>query len=193
MIVDRHRPTGGDKTSAVIQKMSVHILLFAVLLLLASGCSYPISGAVRKQAAGGLTFTEVLARPGAYRGVTAVWGGVVMKTVTRPGRNELVIWETPLDNRGRPEDKGFSEGLFIAKTSGSLDPLQYSAGRKVTVAGKIAGGEPGTYNNEPYVYPVLVIKEVHLWREPIKWNWGRIPYYWPNEYSPPRKYRQPLD
>ncbi len=193
MIVDPHRPTGGVDTSAVIRRMIVDIFVFGTMMVLISSCSYPISRTVREQAAGDLTFTEVLARPAAYRGVIAVWGGVIMKTVSRPGRSELVLWETPLDYRGRPEDKGFSNGLFIARTSRFLDPVEYSAGRKVTVAGKITGGEPGTYNDEPYLYPVLEIKEVHLWREPIKWNWGRIPYYWPNQYSPPRQYRQPLD
>ena len=178
--------------TAMAKRMRGVIFSLMMLPVLIYGCSYPISEAVRQEAAGNIAFREVLARPSAYRGDVVIWGGIVMKTVNLSGRSELVLREVPLDSGGRPEDKEFSGGLFIARTSEFLNPGKYPAGQKVTVAGKITGGETGTYNDEPYVYPVVEIKEVHLWQEPMKWNWGRIPYYWPNQYSPSRQYRQPL-
>jgi outer membrane lipoprotein len=176
----------------VKKRLLVAILYLAILPVLISGCSYPISKAVRQEAAENLPFTDVLAKPAAYRGSVVIWGGVVMKTVTHPGRSELVLWEAPLDSRGRPEGKELSSGLFIAETPEFLDPAKYSAGRKVTVAGVISGGELGTYDGQPYVYPLVHIKELHLWREPIEWDWGRTPYYWPNQYSPQQQFRQSL-
>jgi outer membrane lipoprotein len=176
----------------VKKRLLVDVLFLGILSILISGCSYPISKAVRQEAAQNLAFKDVLARPPAYRGIVVIWGGVVIKTVTRPGRSELVLSEAPLDLRGRPEGQELSSGLFIARTSEFLDPAKYYAGRKVTVAGVITGAELGTHNGAPYVYPLVEIKELHLWREPIKWNWGRIPYYWPNQYSPQQQYRQSL-
>lgn len=170
----------------------LNIFLVGLVTLLISACSYPISRAARQEAAVNLSFSQVLARPSAYGGSVVIWGGVIVKTKNSQGRSELKVEEVPLDSRGRPEDKQMSRGLFIARTPEFLDPKTYSAGRKVTLAGKVAGGELGTYNDRPYVYPVVRIKEIHLWKEPIRWDWGRVPY-WQREYSPPQQYRQPLD
>jgi outer membrane lipoprotein len=177
----------------VAKRVTTEIFFFGLALVIISGCSYPISKALRNQADENLAFTDVLARPSAYSGVVVIWGGVIVKTVSRPGRSELVLWETPLDSRGKPGGNEFSSGLFMAETSEFLDPKKFSGGRKVTVAGKLAGGETGVYNGKPYLYPLVEIKELHLWPERIRWNWGRIPYYWPNQYSPTRRYREPLD
>lgn len=194
MMIDRYRRVTGEGAPLVtmIKKMLVGVSSLGLLLVFLSGCSYPISQAVRRQAAGNLSFSDVLARPSAYRGTVVIWGGIVVKAVGSPGRSELYMWETPLDYRGKPGAKGLSNGLFIARTSQFLDPKKYVEGRKVTLAGKIAGGKLGTYDDRPYVYPVIEIEEVHLWEEPVKWNWGKIPYYWPNQYSPHRQYREPL-
>jgi outer membrane lipoprotein len=165
------------------------LLIFISVLIggVLAGCSPPISKEVRLQAAENLAFTKVLANPSSYQGAVVIWGGVIMKVANLAGHSELYIWETPEDLRGRPEGRGEAEGAFIARTSESLDPQTYSVGRKITVAGEVSGQVLGTYNEQPYVYPAVKVRELHLWpveTPPLQWNWWNVPYYSPYSVSP---------
>jgi outer membrane lipoprotein len=167
-------------------------IFFLGLIVGALGCSPPVSSEVRHQAAENLAFTKVLANPSSYRGAVIIWGGVIMKMTRSADHTDLYLWETPEDLGGKPEDTGQAEGAFVARTLEFLDPQTYSEGRKVTVAGEVSGQELGTYNDRPYAYPVVMVKEFHLWpveRPPVKWNWWNIPYYSPYTFSP-QPYRQ---
>jgi outer membrane lipoprotein len=174
---------------------TVHGLLFiSLLLVVISGCVSPISREVRKEANENLEFTKVLQNPLSFRGVVVIWGGVIIKVVNHPGGSDLFLWETPLDLSGRPKGREYSEGEFIAKTSQSLDPQIYTSGRKISVAGEVTGEELGSYNNAPYIYPVIKIRESHLWKTEIpaiNWEWGETPYYWPDEFNPDKEHRGP--
>jgi outer membrane lipoprotein len=165
----------------------------AVMVILLTGCASPISSQVRHEAAKNLSFTTVLASPGAHKGEVVIWGGVIEKTVSRADQTDLYLSETPLGLSGRPRGREHSEGEFIAKTSEILDTKAYAAGRKVSVAGEIIGQELGTYHSVPYAYPVIRVKELHLWEEtqPIRWEWWKIPYYSPYRFTPQQYQQQP--
>jgi outer membrane lipoprotein len=164
-----------------------------VLLMIVTGCVSPISPQLRQEAAMNLSFSEVLATPGAYIGKTVVWGGVIVQTVNRENRSDLYLSETPVELNGRPRGREYSEGEFVARISQILDPKTYAAGRKVTIAGEIIGQELGMYHSAPYAYPVIRVKELHLWEEtqPIRWEWWRIPYYSPYHFTPQQYQQQP--
>jgi len=123
-----------------------------------------------------------------------IWGGVIIKVVNRTGESSLFIQETPLNFSGKPKDREFSQGLFIARTPEFLDPQTYFSGRKVTVAGEIIGEKLGVFKDTPYVYPIIKIREIHTWeKEPsIQWDWGKLPFYMPDEFKPDEEYREPL-
>jgi outer membrane lipoprotein len=165
----------------------------AVLMMSLTGCASPISPQLRHEAAKNLPFAAVLAGPGAYNGEVVIWGGVIVKTVSRASGSDLYLSETPPGLSGRPKGREYSEGEFIAKTSEVLDPRTYVAGRKVTVAGEIIGQELGTYQGAPYAYPVIRVRELHLWEEtqPIRWEWWKIPYYSPYHFTPQQYQQQP--
>ena len=159
-----------------------------------SGCASPISSEARKEANGNLEFTKVLENPSSFHGVVVIWGGVIIKAVNRRGESSLFIQETPLNFRGRPKGRGSSQGLFIARSPEFLDPQTYISGRRVTVAGEIIGEKLGKFKEAPYVYPIIKIREIHPWeKEPsIKWDWGRLPFYTPDEFNPEEEQRGPL-
>jgi outer membrane lipoprotein len=164
-----------------------------MLPLLLAACASPISPEMRREAADNLAFAKVLADTGAYRGAVVVWGGIIAATVTHENGTDLYVTETPLDFWQQPAGLEHSEGEFVAKTSQILDKKEYRDGRKVTVAGTVVGQELGTYHNAPYAYPVIRIKEIHLWAEPrpLKWDWWNIPPY--SAYpSAPQQYRQQM-
>jgi starvation-inducible outer membrane lipoprotein len=189
-----------DYRTGIFQKLSSHderylfLFFFAAVMLLfsVSGCATPAQfTAGESEISENLSLRRVLGNPSEYTGETVAWGGVILRSEEKDGLIDLYIEETPFDFRGRPKDRELSEGIFIARTSETAG-LDFTVGRKVTVAGEIAGQELGTYEGTPYVYSVILTKEIHLWKAdspPIRWNWGRVPYYWPDEYSPDQERR----
>jgi len=160
----------------------------SVLLIVMSSCYYPISPGIRQKTESDLTFSKVLSTPPSYHGTVVIWGGVIIKVVTQPEETRLYLWETPLEFGERPKGKEFAEGMFIARSPQNLDPRIYAEGRKITVAGEIIGEELERSDTVPYVYPVVMVKELYLWKTEAptgyKWSWGNTPYYWPEAYSP---------
>jgi len=170
------------------------LICITLLLLMISACASPISSEVRKEAKGNLEFITVLENPSSFHGAVVIWGGVIIKTVNRAGESSLFIQETPLNFRGRPKGREFSQGLFIARTPEFLDPQTYLSGRKVTVAGEIIGEKLGKFKDTPYVYPVIKIREIHPWEkeDSIQWDWGKLPFYLPDEFNPDKERHKPL-
>lgn len=151
-------------------------------LVLMTGCAHVISTDMRQQAREDLSFPMVLENPTRNIGDTMILGGVVIESLNREEGTELLILETPLDSQGMPADEVFSRGRFIAKTSRYLDPEIYTRGRKVTLAGEILGKETRPLGETHYGYPVIQVRELHLWREVIRhysygWYYG-LPYPW---------------
>lgn len=180
------------------------LLLFGLFLFVISGCAYPISKELRQETTKEMTFPMVLQNPTAYSGSIVIWGGKIIETHNVTGGSEIIVLETPLDYQEMPESEKYSQGRFIAKSSTFLDPEVYSKGKRITVAGEIIGKETKPLGKTEYTYPVIMIKQIHLWRkvrmypypppyygygpyyEPYDWDWyGPYgPYYgWPYDYD----------
>jgi outer membrane lipoprotein len=193
------------KTAAgwtVSQKISCPALLLSGLsLFLLSNCAYPVSKELRQEARKDLTFPMVLENPTAYIGSIVLWGGRIIETIPQRDGSEIIVLETPLDYLEEPEAAKYSQGRFIAKDSKLLDPEVYKKGRKITLAGEIIGKETRPLGKARYTYPVVSIKEIHLWKRqrqyypppyygwsapwPFDWDWyARYgPYPWPYYYD----------
>jgi outer membrane lipoprotein len=171
--------------------------LLGFLLLLISGCAYPISKEVRQEARESPSFITVLRNPTAYAGSIVVWGGSIIQTLNTKEGTDILVLETPLGHDERPMAKRYSQGRFIAKTPKYLDPEIYKPGRRITVGGEIIGKEIRPLGNTEYIYPVVMIKQIHLWRRhrvyvypyPYYWygpGWWEWPYgygYWPDDWD----------
>jgi len=176
-------------------------LFFGVFLFVISGCAYPISKELRQEASKELTFSTVLQNPTAYIGSIVIWGGKIIETQNVAGGSEIIVLETPLDYQEMPEAEKYSQGRFVAKSSTFLDPEVYKKGKRITVAGEIIGKETKPLGKTEYTYPVVMIKQVHLWRKarvypypppyyygpyygPYDWYGPYGPYYgWPYDYD----------
>jgi hypothetical protein len=106
----------------------------------------------------------VLQNPTAYVGKIVLWGGEIIETVNVQGGSEITVLETPLDYQERPESARYSRGRFIAKSSEFLDPAIYKKGQKITLAGEIVGNEIKPLGKTEYAYPVVMVKQLHLWK-----------------------------
>jgi outer membrane lipoprotein len=156
------------------------------LFILGTACTTTtISTEMRQRARTGLAFGEVLKNPAAYIGSTVIWGGLIIDTINFPEGTVLTVLEAPLDYREMPRARETSRGRFIANVAGFLDPEIYQKGRRITLAGDIIGSETKPLGETKYTYPVVQIRELHLWRERIVWTypypyyWYGWPYYWP--------------
>jgi outer membrane lipoprotein len=148
-------------------------VLLGLALVALSGCvTYPIAKDLQKQAQP-LTLSQVSANPGVYQGTVVVWGGKIIKTANDVSNSAIYVLKLPLSHSGEPMVYANSSGRFIASSKGFLDPEVYKSGRLVTVAGTIAGLESEPVQSTKYAYPVLDIKQIHLWPE------GRRYYYYP--------------
>ncbi len=153
--------------------------LFGLLLPLVSACAtYPISSELRQEAKASPTFSMILQNPTAYTGAMVIWGGSIIQTLNTKEGTDILVLETPLGYEERPEGTRYSQGRFIAKTASYLDPEVYKPGRRVTVAGEVIGKEAKPLGNTSYTYPVVMIKEIHLWRRYRVYAYP-YPYYYP--------------
>lgn len=164
----------------MIGRKTPAVLLTAALAL--SGCAHVVSREARREAREDLTFPKVLRDPAAGVGATVIWGGMIIETRNLPDGTEFVVLETPLaygEVPGGPED---SRGRFIARTSRYLDPAVFAEGRMITVAGEVAGKETRPLDEMLYTYPVIRLREIHLWRAPAYGPHGYPSYYWGRPY-----------
>ncbi len=149
----------------VIKPSKVFRLLFSALLLsLLSACSYPISQQYREQARPDLTFSMVLKNPAAYIGSIVIWGGIISDLHNGKDGAQITVLETPLDRRGFPQFRT-TRGMFIARMDKNIDPRVYQKGKGITLAGNIIGQDTKPLGDMKYVYPVIDVLELHLWKE----------------------------
>jgi outer membrane lipoprotein len=155
-----------------------------------------ISSEVRETARQDVAFPTVLQDPDAYKGETVIWGGLIIDTVNRQDGTTLMVLETPLDSEGLPQNAETSRGRFMAVTASYLDNEVYRKGRKVTLAGEVLGKELQPLGQTHYAYPLLSVRELHLWREEYRpygyfygpYSWGPYWWYW-DWWWPHRRYR----
>jgi len=151
------------------------------LLLGLVSCASPISKNLRAEASKDLTFRQVFQNPEAYAGAKVIWGGKIVNTINEPSKTEIAVLEMPLDHAEKPHSEESSQGRFIVRTAGFLDPAIYRRGREITVAGKIAGKETRPLGKLRYTYPVVDVQEIHLWKKADNW-FQAYPYggdsYW---------------
>ncbi|MBI4495898.1 MAG: Slp family lipoprotein [Deltaproteobacteria bacterium] len=167
-------------------------ILFAGLI---SSCA-PLSREVMRQVDPVLTFAEVQRDPERYRGKVVLWGGKIIETINRPNETVIKVAQTELDLEKRPKNLDTSQGRFLVRYSGFLDPAIYGRDREITVAGEVAGKEVQQVGTMPYPYPVILAREIYLWEKPDRyyrypppWYFEPYPYWW---YRPYWRYRHPF-
>ena len=170
-------------------KRSGKLLILLALMVALPGCAHVVSSEMREKAAKDLSFGAVLSNAEKYKGEIVIWGGVIIEVVNEAdGTSTMKVLDTPLDYYGLPEDDEHSRGRFLARVPRYLDKEVYKQGRKVTMAGEVTGKEVQSLGEAQYAYPVISVKEIHLWKMvpyyegpyPYDyWYWGGYPHYLP--------------
>ena len=170
-------------------RLVLPIVFFAALV---SGCgAHVISTELREEAAPGVSFPQVLRNPSAYPGKIVIWGGTVIDVRNRQDGAVIRVLEAPLDYEGLPGPRETTRGRFLAEVPEFQDPEVFRNGRKVTIAGEVVGSEVQPLNGIDYRYPVVRVKELHLWEEVRRYYppdpyfyWGPYWYFGPPPFEP---------
>lgn len=161
------------------------IAVIMSLAVLAASCAHVISQDIRQTAVQGVPFGEVRDNIGKYRDMVFIWGGFIVKTEATDRKTVVEVVQNPLDSFGRVVDTDVSQGRFLAEYPGRLDPMIFKNERLVTVAGRLVGSRKQAIDGREYLYPVLEVIEIHLWKE------GK-PYYYPPYYRGYPYYSDPF-
>lgn len=158
--------------------------LFAGMMAVLSGCATQIPAPIATAPPNNPRLAQVRAQPSDYQGLEVRWGGTIAAVENREQETVLLIVARPLDDEGRPQvDDAASQGRFMAKINGFLDPAIYTIGRSVTVSGTVAGSESRKIGSYSYLYPVIAAEHYYLWPRPQQM--ARYSCYDPFWYGPP--------
>jgi len=137
------------------------VVLFVTTLLLLGGCA-SVPEALR-------TTSEQKLLPFAATATTnpegqeVRWGGEVVQVSNRQEGSVIEAVQFALNASGRPIRTDQSGGRFRIRVLGFLDPAIYAPGRLVTAVGNFKAVEQDSIGEQPYAFPVLEARHVHLW------------------------------
>ena len=106
-------------------------------------------------------------RPGVLKIVGVVGGGVrrlfLFPAGNPSGPSELEVLQRPLGFRLEPELNDRTEGRFLVTREEPFDEKEFTQGRKITIAATVVGRVSRPLDETEYTYPLLRMREYHLW------------------------------
>jgi outer membrane lipoprotein len=171
-------------------KMRPMIAAISALLLL-SGCSHIISDASLRLVDRSVTYRMLKEEPDRYQGRYLLLGGAVASVRNAKGESVLEVVQYNLDSDGMPLEPNLEGGRFLARTDRFIDPLIFKNDRLVTLVGSVSGHRKQTLGDMEYDYPIINIREMHIWRRPspVYYYPYPYPYYYPYDWWWWRPYR----
>jgi outer membrane lipoprotein len=146
--------------------------------MLISGCGPVISEKVMREVVKDASSKDVVRDPARYKGITILWGGLILKAKPVKDGTLIEVSQWPVDFRGMPQDVRFSDGKFLALDRQPLDLSIFEKGRMVTIAGIVQGKQVSSWEKSNYFYPMILVKEIHPWPGKGKDSEYNRYYYW---------------
>lgn len=173
--------------------MNLRLNMLLLLAATAVGCASNVPAPIRQETPAAPRVAEVRGDPERFVGSEVRWGGVIVLTRNEAEVSVVEVVERSLDGSGRPKLSDRSEGRFLARVPGFLEPTIYAQGREITVVGRLAEPRSGTIGESPYLYPVVDAQTYHLWPERPSPDYDPFwydPWYpWYPYYPYPWRYR----
>jgi starvation-inducible outer membrane lipoprotein len=150
--------------------MTVRAFLVLCCALFNEACTYAISPDVRAAADRSITFQKLSSDPASAAGKTVILGGTIAHSRRDRNATLIEVVQKELDYWGKPRRTDRTGGHFLVRADRPLDPMIYSAGREITVAAEVTGGEEPSLEGTG-LYPLLISRELKLWpREGRAWD-----------------------
>jgi outer membrane lipoprotein len=137
-------------------------------LAVLAGCAAPVFRDVPATVAAP---AEIAAQPERYHGADVVWGGKILGVRNLADATEVQIVAYPLDRSQRPDPNAPAQGRFIVALPGYVEPLDYPAGRYVTLRGRVTGTRASRIDDRDVAFPLVADAVVHLW--PVNFPYER--------------------
>jgi len=134
-----------------------------LIILFTAGCAPVISEPTLNKVDTSLTFAEIKKDPSAHVKAVALLGGRVIKVTNIKDGTLVEVLQSPLRRNMKPLPEKRSEGRFIIRFKGFIDPLVYMD-KLITVAGPLAAPITKPINKTDYTYPVIEAGEHYLWQ-----------------------------
>ena len=163
-------------------------------LVICVGCASKPASSISQAVVEDVSLKQVRSAGDAYLGTNVRWGGVVTEVENKADKTWVFLVGRALRDDEQPVSDSPSEGRFIASFDGFIDPLVYKAGRPLTVVGSIDGSTARPIGEYDYQFPIVTVRDSHLWAEPIKTrvHYAPPPYwYYDMRYYHPYPYRHP--
>lgn len=139
------------------------LLIISLLLALTGGCASNAPALIGAMPPNNPALAQVREHPDEAIGKTVRWGGIIAKVDNQETETWIEIVDKTLQRNGAPADSDKSQGRFIARITGFVDPMIYEKGRRLTVYGVLEQAEVHHIGNFTYLFPVVRVKESHLW------------------------------
>lgn len=154
-------------------------LMLALATVLAGCATTP--PAIREVPPGDLQLREVRENISAHRGTRVRWGGVIVSVENKTDETWIQVLELKLSRSGQPKRQSPSDGRFLMRAKGFLDPAVYAKDVEITVVGTLGDEVERSIGEHPYSFPVVSADAYHLWR-PARY-YGHYPYrHYPSYY-----------
>ena len=173
----------------VSKKMLLSLLVLSCLL---SACSV-MSEATRRESEPDADFPNILANIEQYQGKTVILGGYILSIQNQATESVVEVLQSPLTFGDEPRRRDMSQGRFILRHGGFLDPEVFRKGRRLTVAGEVLGSTQKKVDERPHTYLELKSREMYLWSTsthyygPYWHRWHHYPFH-PYPWGPWRRH-----
>ena len=108
---------------------------------------------------------QAVAESKALQGVQVLWGGVIISSANLKDVTQFEILAYPLSSDQKPDTERDPLGRFLAIQEGYLETSDYAQGRLITITGTLQDKRSGRIGETEYIYPVLNINQLHLWKK----------------------------
>ncbi len=159
------------------------IILPALALLLITGCAQVFSDQANSLVDPSITFDRLKKDPNPSIGKFVKLGGIIATTKNTREGSQVEIVQFKLGSDDIPDESYASGGRFLAVTPEFLDGMIYKTGRPVAVIGEMKGMKTLPLDEIEYSYPVISIKEIHVWNISDLYPYPP-PYYYDPFYYP---------
>lgn len=150
-------------------------------LLLVSGCTTSPSTADITQAEqidSSVTFPQIAEAPDSYRGRIVMFGGEVIAAKRLKTGTRVEVLQLPLGGNYEPTtDRLATQGRFFAMETKPIDPAALPPRTRVTVVGEVTGSATLPLDEIDYLYPILTIRQLHVWSQPVDVRYLYQPVY----------------
>jgi outer membrane lipoprotein len=167
--------------------MAIRSVLLATAVIALSGCApthVPLEIRTSPDLDPGVE--QVRAGIERYEGTKVRWGGAIASVENKENETWIEVVAATLDGSGRPRTLDASEGRFLVRIDGFLDPQIYAAHRELTVYGEVDGLVERPIGEHTYLYPLVRAQTYYLWREYQERYYRHYPH--PYYYYPPYPY-----